>query len=521
MRSLLLTALVLLATVPAVQAASKELEIARLMSREGKTAEALKAAEAAYKADPADPYAGRLYQDLLAAKGGRLFDWDVPEGMPETVRKYLAARELTGKKRLEALTALAKAEGAPALVKLDLAILTLEEDKARKAENLAKEYTEAAPADPEGFYVLARARAANGNEHAAISSLRKAVELEPGLAAPTVLLSRLQALKLYPKNPTLIAGLGEDQAAQEEYEAAAKSFELAIELEPGVAAHHIRRAEVLIRVEKYKEAMESAAKAVELAPKDDHAHSTLGFAKEKQGDYEGALACYVEASKLAPKKVRHLVDAGFLYIVIGDDKNAETKLKAALELDSKHFDANLTLGTMYYQQEKYREARKYFNAALKVDRKSLEANLSMGYVMLSEGKAKDAIEYFERAGKIDEFDPEPMRMIGRANLSLGKVNDALEALSKAIDRDPKDAWSHFDMGKALEEKGDFDRAKESYRKSIELDDQLPHPHLYLAEIIDEIDDEKEKALPHYKAYLELGGLDPGDNVKERIKQIER
>jgi len=210
-----------------------------------------------------------------------------------------------------------------------------------------------------------------------------------------------------------------------------------------------------------------------------------------------------------------------MYIVLGDMDNAESTLKAVLKTDSKHFEGNLTLGTVYYHREKFRDAKKYLTAALRVNKKSVDANLAMGYVHLAEGKAKDAIQYFERAGKLAEFDPEPIRMIGRAHLGLGKVNDAIESFGAAIDRDPKDAWSRFDMGKALEEKGEYDRAKDSYLKAIEFDDSLPHPHLYLAGILDEIDDEPVKALEHYEAYLNLGGEDPQDYVKQRIKQLKR
>jgi len=536
MKVVLLLVAVLLLAAPAADGAGKELEMARLMCREGKTDEALKAAKAAFTATPADPYAGRLYQDLLRAKGGRIFEWGVPDGMPPLVVKLLEARVLAPEKAFAALKDLATVGEAPAAVALDLALISIAAGKPRSGEGFAKKYTEAVPGDPEGHYALGRTRAALGNEHAAISALERAVKLEPGLAEPTVLLSTLlfdtgndalsrklllDALKLYPKNPDLIAGLGEDQAAQGEYKEAAASFGLACKLRPKVLDYVIRQAEVLLRIDAFKEAQAAADKAVALAPKSGRAHSTLGFAKEKQKDYEGALLAYLDAAKFEKKVLGHQVDAAFMYIVLGDLDNAKTTLLAVVKKDPKHFDGNLTLGTVYYHLEKFRDAKKHVTAALRVEKKSIDANLTLGYIFLAEGKAKDAIQCFERVAKLAEFDPEPLRMIGRANLGLGKVKDAIESFGAAIDRDPKDAWSHFDMGKALEENGDYALAKDSYLKAIELDDSLCHPHLYLAGILDEIDDEETEALKHFHAYLDLGGEDPQKFVKQRIKQLER
>jgi len=456
--------------------------------------------------------------------------------MPATVRRYLQGRELAPAKAEEALKGLAEEEGAPPLVRLDLAILNLELGRPRTAENWAREYVDLVPDDPEGHYVLGRSRKEMGNDHAAIAALERAVELEPGLAHPTVLLAELLrstrseeqartlllgALKLYPKNPLLVAGLGEDQAAKEEYKEAAASFKLASELRPAEVLYLIRQAEVLLKIAAYAEAEEAAKKAIALAPKSGRSHSTLGFAKEKQKDFEAALASYLEAAKLENDDPGHKVDAAFMYVVLRDLDKAESLLKEVLKADSKHFEANLTLGTVYYHRGKYREAKKYISVALRANKDSIDANLTMGYVLLAEGKAKDAINCFERAAKLDEFDPEPLRLIGRAELGLGKVQDALKSFGAAIDRAPKDAWSHFDMGKALEQNGEYDRAKDSYLKAIEYDPTLPHPHLYLAQILDEVDDKPKEALTHYKAYLELGGMDPQEQVKQRVKQLER
>ena len=112
-------------------------------------------------------------------------------------------------------------------------------------------------------------------------------------------------------------------------------------------------------------------------------------------------------------------------------------------------------------------------------------------------------------------------MIGRAWLELGKVEDALAALDQAVARAPEDPWIHLDRGRALEESGDDVEAEKEYRKAIELEAGFSRPHLYLAWLLDELRNEPQEALGHYRDYLELGGPDPDGTVAARIEQLEK
>ena len=167
-----------------------------------------------------------------------------------------------------------------------------------------------------------------------------------------------------------------------------------------------------------------------------------------------------------------------------------------------------------------KDAKRAFTAVLKKNRDLPLVHRYLAYVALAEGKAKDAINSLETAHRLDPDDAGNLRLMGRAQLDLGKVDDAIDSLSEAVDLDPDDALAHFDLGKALEQKDEYDRAESEYRRAIELEADYPFPYLYLAELMDEIRDEPEEALELYKKYLELGGKDPSEDVKQRIKQLE-
>jgi tetratricopeptide (TPR) repeat protein len=536
MRVALLMTIVLLAASTLAAAPSKELELAKLMSREGRLDEAVKAAEAAHLAAPADAETARLYQDLLREKSGESIEWSPGSAVPEILARYLNARALEPKKAELALKALAGEDGAPPQVKLDLALAALALGKIRTAENCVKEYLAKNPDDAEGHFVQGRVRHEDGKDHAAKAALRRAVTIEPHYAEATVLLASIlrageegtdarkllkEALEVYPKNPVLVAGLGEDHFTEEEWQPATASFAKAVELRPGRMSYRVRQAESQLKLRKYDDVIATVTGALEIDAGHAVANATIGLAYEKKKDYEKALEHYRAAVKAEPKWIRAHVDVGFVHTLMGDYKKAEEALKKALKLDKKDPQANLSLGMVYYQLERAKDAKKHFSVVLKQNSDHLLANRLMGYVVLSEGKAKDAIKYFEKVSKLDPEDPDSLRMIGRAKLSLGKVQEALDSIYDALDRDPRFAPAQFDLGKTLEADQNFDGAREAYEKAIELDASYPDPHLYLAELLDEVDNEPEKALGHYRTYLELGGDDPYGDVKERIKQLEK
>jgi tetratricopeptide (TPR) repeat protein len=174
-----------------------------------------------------------------------------------------------------------------------------------------------------------------------------------------------------------------------------------------------------------------------------------------------------------------------------------------------------------FQRGKPKLAKKELSAVLKKDDDDLRANRYMGYILLDEGKSKAAAKLFDKVAELDPKDYDSLRMMGNAYLRMGKVEQAIESYQEAIGRNGKYGFAYFDLGRALEKQERFEDAAAAYRKSAELDKTLPHPHLYLAELLDEVLDEPEEALKHYKQYLDLDGHGEGGWIKKRVEQLER
>lgn len=494
------------------------------------------AARAALAKDPTDANAARILQDALLAMGDAQGAAAVaPKGAPELLLQGLAARLEEPKAAIKALTPLTKADGAPAWLRLDLARKQLEKDTPSAAEAIANAYLKDRPDSAEGSSVLGAALAARGKTVTARDVYQRALEIEPGHAASAigladVLVEREQpedaaavlkaALGVHPHHPHLLVAHATHQSAAGEHDAALRTLTAVLALPVPKADVHALMAEVNRAKKDYKAAEACAAKALELDKEHVRALRVRGFVKFKRDDHAGALADYGTVATLRPDDAQIHADMALVHIMTGKLKDAEAAAKQALKLDKKLLDGHLRMGQVQYLNGKGKNAKKSFNAVLKQDKNHLLVNRYLGYVLLDEGKPKSALKHFQIVADALAKDSSSMRMVGRCQLGMGKVDDAVTSFREAVARNGQDGWAYFDLGKGLERQEKWDDAIAAYQKSIEVDGKLAYPHLYLAELLDEVQGEPEQALPHYKAYLELGGHDEGKAIEKRVKQLE-
>ncbi len=518
-------------------------EATQKLARQGNLPRAIVAARAVMEADPANVAAARLLQDLLrelgktddAAKA-------VPTKASDLVRRGLLARVMEGnpKKAVAELTAVLREDGAPAIFQLDLAHALVALDRASSGESEATRYVKEHPGDVVGLTSLGHILVARDKAIAARKAFDEALEPDPGLASPAIGLARLhaaedrpedsravlgRALAVYPRNPSLLMALAEDQIRAEELDIALRTLGSLLHLPAEQSAVHVRMAEVHRLRTMLSDAERCARLALTVKPQIPfqraRALRVIGFVKQKADDLPASLEAYEKAAEAKPDWATIHVDVALVQLLMGKHLFAERTLKKAFELDEDHFDAHLTHGVVQFFRQDTKLAKKELAWALKRDKDNIRANRYMGYVLLDEGKGKNALRHFLKIAELDEKDSSCMRMAGRCHILMGRIENAIEAFREAIARNPKDGWAYFDLGRGFEKQEKWEDAAAAYRKSIELDKKISHPHLYLAELLDGILDEEKEAIPHYKAYLELGGHKEGGWIKKRIEQLER
>ena len=111
-------------------------------------------------------------------------------------------------------------------------------------------------------------------------------------------------------------------------------------------------------------------------------------------------------------------------------------------------------------------------------------------------------------------------MSGRVAFKEDRYDDALAAFDKAIEADAAYAIAHMGRGWVLEAQDKQDEAKKAYLAGVAADPKFALVHRYLAELLDETSDPKG-ALSHFRAYLDLGGEDPDEDVKHAIERLSK
>ena len=334
----------------------------RNLAQAGQFAQAVEVARRVLKANPGDVATARLAQDLLRDTGHPDQCASViAAGAPALVKKGLTARLLPPKKAQADLADLLKQEGASELFRLDLARAWLGRERAPQAEAEVKRYLAQHPEDAEAHTLLGDCLSARGKRVAARAAYEAALDVCPGLAAPTVALARLHAnagrdkaaakvlgtaVAAFPDNPILLLAHAEERISAGELETATLILLRSLPLEVEQAAVHARLSEVWRMREKLPAAEASAKSALGIDPDSARALRTLAFVKQKKKDFKGALELYAKAAVLRPRWAQIHADIGFIHVLLDEGKLARKALGTALDLDKQNVKANLELGLL-------------------------------------------------------------------------------------------------------------------------------------------------------------------------------
>jgi tetratricopeptide (TPR) repeat protein len=288
-----------------------------------------------------------------------------------------------------------------------------------RTDEAIEDYTKAIEIDP--HYAMAYQGRGSvkkdlGLVHEAAEDLQKAVQLDPKRASAHVVLGILQCDEL------------------REYQAALKSFDQAIALDPDLAIAYRNRAVAKLHLRQLDRAVADLDKAVVLDPKMSGAYRMRGYIKCQLSRPDEGISDYTTAISLDPEdglayagRAKALVMKGLLRESISDfDK--------AIDINPRNAQAVHNRALTKYRLSQYEEAIEGFTRVIEIDAKWVDA-------------------YFQR---------------GRANQSMGRLKEALPDYSKAIELDPNlaDAW-HL-RGDIHEVTGNVDQAVADWGKALDV-----------------------------------------------------
>jgi tetratricopeptide (TPR) repeat protein len=247
-------------------------------------------------------------------------------------------------------------------------------------------------------------------------------------------------------------------ASLHRFSEAAKTFELAIELDPSNAL--ARRGQTLLldrQAERADEngdldrAIETRLKQLELNPVYAPAMVHLGSLYIDLDQIEKAFEWFTRAIANDPDNYHARMKIGEIYLENGYFKQADAEFERAIELKPR-FETLHDIAILYLDVDEVKKAIKHFDRAAEVA--NLDELLDLATHMFDENRNRDADRYLARAKKLDPTHPMPfvIKAINRLRNPFGLLGGgkSLDNLRKDLDFAEKLALTYPEHAKRLD-----------------------------------------------------------------------
>lgn len=233
----------------------------------------------------------------------------------------------------------------------------------------------------------------------------------------------------------------------------------------------------------------------------------LGNAYVVKGDRERAIICYEKAIQSNTKNILAIYNYGLILLQEGSfDKSLELFFKSQ-ELNGKKAKRKMSTPAA-------------LNRTMLLE-KNIPLAISSCYWRLNNmDKAISTLEDLRK--KYDYISPNTLTTLGYFYLLVKDYDKAKEISQLALDDDENFSAAWDNMGQIYLEQKDFKTAKEKFLKSIELNPKSVDS-LYHLGLIEEIENNKEKALEYFKKALDCNitslNTVSKDAIESKIKSL--
>jgi GT2 family glycosyltransferase/tetratricopeptide (TPR) repeat protein len=269
-------------------------------------------------------------------------------------------------------------------------------------------------------YSLGKALAKKGEYEKAISSYRKALDIDSSSAEiyqslgdtlvktgelDEAVIVYHKAIELQPTLWEVHHNLGDIWQGQGSLDEAVAAYRLAIELNPDFCWSHNNLGDTLIKQEKWEEAAVAYGRAIELNPDFHWSHYNLGEALVELERWEEAVVAYRRAIELKS-------DLRFVYEKLGDTLRNHSPLSAKEAIS-------------YYNQaiQEDPDNIKLYHKALEVNPKDPKLYLGLGNALIKQGQRDGAIVFYQMGLQLKPGDFELYLQLWKAML---QINDGFE-----------------------------------------------------------------------------------------------
>lgn len=254
----------------------------------------------------------------------------------------------------------------------------------------------------------------------------------------------------------------------QQYEAAIKKYDKAIEQNPNYTEAYLGRGLAYQALENYTEAIDDFNKTIELDLNLTEAYYNRGKAYYILKQYEKALQDYNNAIELNSSYAEAYTGRGSVYYDSEQYEEAIEDFNKTIELNANDTLAHYGRGLVYLELEQCDKAIDDFNRTIELNPSFVEGYYGRGLVYLESQRYDKAIMDFNTAIETNPDYPQVYLMRGLAYYSSGQYENAITDFNKTIESDREGvAHAYCGRGKTYSDLRQYENAIADFNKTIQ------------------------------------------------------
>jgi tetratricopeptide (TPR) repeat protein len=309
---------------------------------------------------------------------------------------------------------------------------------------------QATPRSAEAYYQLSLAYFAAHDIRMSVTSLGKALELNPNHAASRL---RMAQLKTMASDPALV------KEGREALAAILKENPNDID-----AIHSIGFADLKLR--QPEDAIQHLSQAILIAPADLVAAVSIAQAKLQQNDVAEAESVLRKASDAAPKSADAAVAIGQLYAGSARWEEADREFRRAVSLDPKSGWALFNLAALQNRKGQKQEAEELFRRLSAFPDKRYSTTYAA--FLFQEGRQTEAVHELEKIYRAGPEDRGLRTRLVAAYRATNAIADAQKLLNAVLKQNPKDSEALLQKAELLMDAQKYEEAATDLAQVLRL-----------------------------------------------------
>jgi tetratricopeptide (TPR) repeat protein len=331
------------------------------------------------------------------------------------------------------------------------------------------------PREPRWPYFLAHLHRSKGEVARSITAFRRVLEIVPDDVPTLIWLGRMyldqgrpdeaeplfvRAGQLAPRQPAVLAGLGQSALARRDYGRAVSALEEALSIDDSLASIHsplamayrglgdTPKAEAHLKQWRNTEILvpDPFRQELDLALQSGLSFELRGIRALEQRDFKAAAEFFQQGVDITPgtstlgRSLRHKMGTA-LYLngdIPGAVKWFEETIRLAPEngIDETAGKAHYSLGVLMASSGRGAEALKHLSAAVRFSPNYVEAYVALGDAMRRAGQVEASMERYREALRVSPKAADARFGYGMALVRLGQYREARDWFADAAKRHP-------------------------------------------------------------------------------------